>query len=537
MDSLGPQADLAYAGRNPPMPTGHQSGTIRVIIVHDDQHESHRARVALEAALGGAFARVSVGTFETPGDALASLPGEGSRVVCVVQARSPEAASGWLATLEDARAGPVIVITTAAEPGLTASTPAEGTVEHMDRSVLFGDGAQLRWVVLDALRRFELERTADELAAQLKTVQQELRLKCDVLATMSDSAHRFVEDVAHEFRTPLAVIQEFASIMADGIGGEVSEKHVEFLDYIANATRDLSLLVDDFLDSSKLRTGTLRVDRRSYAVGDVLDACWPLLEARARARGIALERSCDPDAPRVFLDLDKAKRALSNLVVSALKVSTPDSRVLVRAGAIDADAVRFQVCDQGPTMSTPQLQRLRRHFATGGAHASADSGEIGLGLSLVSELARVNLGSASIDRCTLGGNCFSFTAPIDRLSSVVDHYLAWISTVGEASMLSFLRVHEPSAGVSQGALESFLGSVSRSTDLKLPSPDGDGFIVVGVGYRPHEWRTRVRAWYAESALPAAAPNEGGLWVEVLGTRSVREARAFLIKQLVPCVEV
>lgn len=88
---------------------------------------------------------------------------------------------------------------------------------------------------------------AADLARQLETVTQDLRQKSERLSELSESAHRFVEDVAHDFRTPLTVIQEFASIMADGIGGDVNEKHREFLDLISCATRDLAELVDNSL--------------------------------------------------------------------------------------------------------------------------------------------------------------------------------------------------------------------------------------------------------------------------------------------------
>lgn len=519
------------------MPPGCQSRTIHVFLVHDDVEHAHLARAALSAALRGVFDGVNFGVYDDPVAALAALPAEGPCVVLCDYRLANKTALDWLDQFTSRDVGPFLVMTASGHEDIAANVFRGVASDYINRSVLYGDRERLRHIIVEALRRYELERTTRELTDQLRIANEDLRTKSELLASMSDAGHRFVEDVAHEFRTPLAVIQEFASIMADGIGGEVSEKHGEFLDFIANATRDLSLLVDDFLDSGKLRAGTLRLDRRSYHPQDVLDSCWSLLEARAEARGIALERWCPSSAPHVFLDLDKAKRTLMNLVVGAIKVSPPGSKIVVRVATRGDDLVCFQVHDNATTLPEDQYERLRDFFKDDRAIATRDHRGFGLGLSIVRELTRVNLGTVSVGRAEGGGNCFSFTVPIDRIESVVGRYLAWISTMGKASMLSVLRIREPSEGESSEALEAFLGSMSRASDLRLPSPDGDGFVMVGVGYRPQEWQARMQAWYAESALPGSVPGDGRLCIEVLGTRSVPEAYAFLVEQMAPSVEV
>lgn len=373
------------------------------------------------------------------------------------------------------------------------------------------------------------------MARQLEIARRDLRQKSERLSELSESAHRFVEDVAHDFRTPLTVIQEFASIMADGIGGDVSDKHGEFLELITCATRDLAQLVDDFLDSGKLRAGTLRVDRRSHRVGAILDSCWSRLSERARTHGVELVRELDGNLPKVYVDIDKARRTMTNLVVNAIKIAPSGTRVVVRVLQDGSDAVAFGVTDHGATMTAEQLERVHECFCPETVFHTKETKGFGLGLSVVGQLASINLGSASV-RSAEGLNTHSFTMPIACTQVIVGRYLSWIASMDETSTLCALRVREVMPAGAPDELLAFLASVSRATDLVLASPDGEGFIVCGIGYKPDEWLDRISTLYSASALRIAQPDRGPLVIDILGTRNIQEAERFLMEQLTPALE-
>lgn len=377
---------------------------------------------------------------------------------------------------------------------------------------------------------------AADLARQLEVARQDLLHKSNRLAELSESAHRFVEDVAHDFRTPLTVIQEFASIMADGIGGEVNEKQTEFLGLIACATRDLAQLVDDFLDSGKLRAGTLRVDRRPHPVAGIIDGCFARLSERARAHEIELVREPCDDLPEVYVDADRARRVLTNLVVNAIKTAPPGTRVVVGAAPDGADAVRLSVADHGATMTDEHRGRVLECLRPGNVFHTKETKGFGLGLSVVGQLSSINLGAASVRSEEGTGNVYSFTMPIARTGVIVRRYLSWIASMGESSSLCALRVREATPEGAPDDLLAFLASVSRATDLILRTPDGEGFVVCGIGYKPDEWTSRIATLYAESALRSARPDRGPLSIDTLGTRDIRDAEQFLHDHLTPHVE-
>lgn len=87
----------------------------------------------------------------------------------------------------------------------------------------------------------------------VEEANKELQKKNEKLTELTETAHRFVDNVAHDFRTPLTVIKEFSSIIADGLGGPVTEQQAEYLNFITTATRDLAQMVDDFLTAASSR--------------------------------------------------------------------------------------------------------------------------------------------------------------------------------------------------------------------------------------------------------------------------------------------
>ena len=131
--------------------------------------------------------------------------------------------------------------------------------------------------------RYAMQR--QHLLDQLKSANTMLEQKNVRLAELYDLAQQFVENVSHEFRTPLTVIREFTSIIRDGLDGPVTPKQVEHLEKVLHRTDDLALMVDDMLDTSKLEAGLLGVRHRPCRVADLIDNVRGLLKGRADSNG------------------------------------------------------------------------------------------------------------------------------------------------------------------------------------------------------------------------------------------------------------
>ncbi|MCA9223920.1 MAG: response regulator, partial [Planctomycetales bacterium] len=107
--------------------------------------------------------------------------------------------------------------------------------------------------------RFAVERNrADTLESlnrklvaaerSLQEAKEQLETKNRRLAELYRTAHEFVDNVSHEFRTPLTVIKEYVSLIEDGVVGDISGEQRRMLAIVEDRADDLNTMVDDMLD-------------------------------------------------------------------------------------------------------------------------------------------------------------------------------------------------------------------------------------------------------------------------------------------------
>lgn len=377
----------------------------------------------------------------------------------------------------------------------------------------------------------DLERKVAQQTEELRVANLELERKNQTLAQLTDTALRFTDDVAHEFRTPLTVVMEFASIIADGLGGAVTAKQAEFLQFIIDASKDLATLVDDFLDSSKLRAHRLRVDRRSHSVQELLDSVWPLIEARAASKKVVLARKIDADVPAVFADLEKARRTIVNLVVNAIKFSKPSSTVTVAAHQADEISVQISITDQGPGLPPEELATLFERFKQAGEGRRSSAKGFGLGLNIVRDLVALNLGTINVQSAAGRGSTFSFTLPIDRPHAILDCYLNGIRRRAPETSVSVLRVNRDAPSADEGKLRSFLASATYPGDIALGCLDGRSLILVGETIESDRWRERLLRYDQEERQSHGKDVPAALRAERIGTWPLDDARTHIVSHV------
>lgn len=479
------------------------------VLVDDEESQRHLMRVTIESAYGPG--EVECVEFERAERAMVDLPvNQRAVIICDYNL---ETATGidWLPDFVRADIGPVILVTSHGTEEIAAEAFRHGAADYVEKSAVFQDPKRLKGIISEAQRKFSFIQANKELSRQLKVANRELEQQNTKLEQLTDTAHRFVDDVAHEFRTPLAVIKEFASILADGIGGPTTQKQKEFLEYISEATSDLASLIDDFLDSSKLKAKTLRVSRGNHRVIDVLDSVWPILDSRASAKSIQITRCIGDDLPEIYADEDKFKRSLINLVVNAIKFSNPESEVIIRVQT-DADGmVVFDVIDHGPGLPAEEVKKLFNRFKQCGEVTDSNSKGFGLGLSIVKELVRINLGEVSVESVYGEGCTFSFTVPRADPGCVVESLIKRTLDHDPESDISVMRIVPVSQSITSDVV-SFLASVCYPGDLVYTCPRTQRVYVAGETSDPDGWKSRIERLAPESRSKIEVQiHQVGMW--------------------------
>lgn len=362
--------------------------------------------------------------------------------------------------------------------------------------------------------------TARKLAEEeIERVNAQLTEQNQRLLALTEQAHCFVDDVSHEFRTPLAVIKEFGSLISDGLAGPVSAQQAQFLDIIDNAVIDLNQMVEDFLDSSKLRAGRLRVDRRPYAIEDIFARARPGLQKKATGRSITIVERIDPALPRVFVDEEKVRRVIMNLATNAIKFSPEGSRVELWARGLSDGGVEVGVTDQGRGLTPEDLRELFGRFRQLPSVDGPSVKGFGLGLNIARRLVWLNLGSIGVISQLGKGSTFSFTVPGNDVRLIVERFFARLAECEvEAGAVAVLSVTPLDPRESQDSLRLFLAAATRPTDviLETPGTPARGFLLLGPTESAEGWASRLQRIRTRALADNKDSELGPLQIETVG---------------------
>lgn len=267
-------------------------------------------------------------------------------------------------------------------------------------------------------------RPLRDFAAQVEQVQPnnlaEMKISEDVLpefkqfsASFNDMIDRleqgfsaqkqFMGNAAHELRTPLALMQmqmELFSLEHPGANPETAD----FLKLLQEQTERMSQMTKTLLEMSELRSVPCN-DRIELAplVEEVFADLAPLAEQRE----IALE--CEGDAAIVGSDT-LMYRLVFNLVENALRYSRPGTAVSVSIDE-EANRVLLRVRDRGAGIPVQYRESIFQPFFRVDKSRSREYGGVGLGLSLVWEIAALHSGTVEIEESTNEGTVMLVALP------------------------------------------------------------------------------------------------------------------------------
>jgi signal transduction histidine kinase len=442
---------------------------IRALLVDDDSVDAELTRRALAAIVTPRFTVDSAASLQEAIERLSRAKYD----VVLLDLGLPDSQRNE--TLERLREScrndvPIVVLT-----GLGDDTMALGAVDA---------GAQ-DYITKDTITPDLLARTIrcalvrQNLLHQIKTANDSLEDKNARLAKLYNTAQQFVENVSHEFRTPLTVIRELTSIIRDGLDGPVTAKQCEHLNKVLHRTDDLALMVDDMLDISRLEAGLLGVWRRSCQAGDVIENVFGQLKGRAESKHITLSFDVPPGLATMFCDEEKARRVIMNLAVNAIKFAPEGGAVDIRARLFhNQEDIEIGVRDNGPGISKENLELVFERFRQVDQGLTMSTKGFGLGLNIAKELVALNLGQIHVDSEVGRGSTFSFTVPQFEPRIVFDRYMKRLDSLPDKTAEICLATTEMNVVQVEKMVvfDEFLHRSVRAMDLVMPAGDSHWII-------------------------------------------------------------
>ena len=216
----------------------------------------------------------------------------------------------------------------------------------------------------------ELATAFDQMA---NTLDRQEQLRRDLVA-----------DVAHELRTPIAVLQAGHEALLDGVTEPTPGQLASLRDEVLRLAR----MVGDLQTLAAADAAALQLTLSRQDLAGVAASAADSLAGRFETAGIALERQLTP--VEVLADAGRLHQVITNLLTNALKFTPAGGRVTVRTAPAGAAAV-LQVTDTGTGIPADELPRIFDRFWRGRG-AARISGS-GIGLAVAAELASAHGGT------------------------------------------------------------------------------------------------------------------------------------------------
>jgi signal transduction histidine kinase len=222
--------------------------------------------------------------------------------------------------------------------------------------------------------------------------------------------------VAHELRSPLGAISVSTELLLGfDLGREAKSHHLEI---IQRASARMSRLIQDLVDSARIESGHLPIERAPNLIGDVAREACELVGALAWTKRIRVELTTNSPIPAVPFDRYRVLQVLSNLLENAVKFTPIGGEIRLHMEWIPA-GVLVRISDTGPGIPEHQMPHIFTRFWQG---PGKDFGGAGLGLAIVRGIVEAHGGQIWVENGVDGGTSFVFTLPSDPESPLLISY-------------------------------------------------------------------------------------------------------------------
>ncbi|APE30216.1 two-component sensor histidine kinase [Halomonas aestuarii] len=255
-------------------------------------------------------------------------------------------------------------------------------------------------------------RLAEHGRDELASLAHDFNVLAATLEASREARNRWVSDIAHELRTPLAVLRGEIEAMLDGIRALDRDN----LHSLAQEVGQLERLVADLRLLSQSDAGALEVQLAPLDLAESLASRLDEATGWLDDSGIRLEREIDGPA-WIRGDAQRLRQLWNNLIDNTCAYTQPPGRLRVRLACHD-DRVQVTWEDSAPGVPDAELPRLTERLYRVEGSRNRASGGSGLGLSIATALARAHGARMEASPSALGGLCWTLT-----FTAIQDHTL------------------------------------------------------------------------------------------------------------------
>lgn len=246
--------------------------------------------------------------------------------------------------------------------------------------------------------------------SELVELSDAMNSMCQALENVDETHKKFISDVSHELKTPLASIKLICDSIVDTEEPDI-DMIKEFLADLSNEVDRLTRIVERLLTLTKIGNEEEQTTLTPVDFVVMLNAIMNRLKPNAEAKHILLCGDFDSaQITPVLIDYDKLWEAVYNITDNAIKY-TPENGTVKMVLSVTGMEISVGISDSGPGIPVEERERIFDRFYRLDDSRTRETGGTGLGLAIAKEAVLLHGGRIEVGESELGGSEFKLTIP------------------------------------------------------------------------------------------------------------------------------
>lgn len=246
--------------------------------------------------------------------------------------------------------------------------------------------------------------------SELAELSEAMNLMCEELENIDETHKKFISDVSHELKTPLATIKLICDSIVDTAEPDIDMIR-EFLSDLSNEVDRLSRIVQRLLTLTKMGNEEEQTTLTPVDFNVMLNAVLNRLKPAAEAKHILLCGDfSQTDIAPMLIDYDKIWEAVYNITDNAIKYTPENGTVKMELAASGAE-IAISVSDSGAGIPETERDKIFERFYRLDESRTRETGGTGLGLAIAKEAVLLHGGRIDVDTSEFDGSRFTIYLP------------------------------------------------------------------------------------------------------------------------------
>lgn len=246
----------------------------------------------------------------------------------------------------------------------------------------------------------DVEKWAVQKHNEIETLQQ-------------NEAYRkeFLQNLAHEFKTPIFAIQGYVATLLEG-AMEKPDIRKKFLENTSRNIDRLVNLMNDLDEISRLERGEQQLYKQHFIMQDLLKEVFESLSIKTNEKNIRclIKKGCESPVA-VYADKEKIRQVLINMIENGFKYGKPSGNIVASIYKTDGEHVLIEISDDGIGIDEEHLPRIFERFFRTDKARSRDKGGTGLGLAICKHIIEAHEQTIHVRSTPDVGTTIGFTLP------------------------------------------------------------------------------------------------------------------------------